>query len=67
MALDQCHEQHNSNLKGDGGVIGITQNETTLTRWMVSGPEIARIVAEFGEKYGLPGNQLKVLNCMLNK
>ena len=27
--------------------IGLTENETTLDRWFVSGPEVARILSEF--------------------
>ena len=34
-------------IKGEGGVIGITENPNALLRWMVAGPELARMVAEF--------------------
>ena len=34
-----------------GGVIGITENETALRRWMVAGPETARLVMEYEEKH----------------
>ncbi len=47
MALDQCHEQNNAMVKGSGGAIGLTGNPGALRRWMVVGPEIARITAEF--------------------
>lgn len=47
IALDQNHEQMNEVIKGDGGAVGLTENEAALKRWMVSGPEIARIVNEF--------------------
>ena len=43
IALDQNHEQMNEVIKG----VGLTENETALKRWMVSGPEIACIVNEF--------------------
>ena len=33
-------------VKRDGGVIGITENESTLRRWMIAGPEIARVISE---------------------
>lgn len=46
MEMDQAHEQQNELIKGVGGVIGLTENPA-LHRWMVSGPEIARIVSEF--------------------
>ncbi len=47
MALDQAHEQLNSFVKGDGGAVGLTENPAALLRWMVSGPEMARIISEF--------------------
>ena len=47
ISLDQAHEQMNDKLKGDGGMIGLTENSNGLRRWMVSGPEVARIVQEF--------------------
>ncbi len=50
MALDQCHEQNNATVKESGGAIGLLTNPSALRRWMVAGPEIARIVSEFEEK-----------------
>ena len=47
IALDQAHEQENASIKGDGGAIGLTENPAALRRWMVAGPAIARIIAEF--------------------
>jgi hypothetical protein len=47
MAIDQCHEQSNATVKGDGGIIGLTEDEHALRRWMVSGPEVARVIKEF--------------------
>ena len=49
MAHDQVHEQLNAMVKGDGGVIGITENDDTLRRWSVAGPETARVLAEYSE------------------
>ena len=43
IPLDQAHEQN----KSDGGAIGITDNATALRRWMVAGPEVARVIVEF--------------------
>lgn len=37
MALDQCHEQHNADVKGKGGAIGIFDNPDCLLRWTVAG------------------------------
>ena len=47
IPLGQAHEQNNELIKGEGGVIGITENPTALLRWMVAGPELARMVTEF--------------------
>lgn len=47
IALDQCHEQNNAFVKGVGGAIGLTNNPAALRRWMIGGPEIARMVADF--------------------
>ena len=37
----------NDLLKGDGGVIGITDNPSTLITYITAGPEFYRIVDEF--------------------
>lgn len=47
MALDQAHEQVNALVKGDGGAVGLTDNPNALQHWMVAGPEISRMIAEF--------------------
>ena len=47
IAPDQYHEQMNEIIKKDGREVGLTENEAALKRWMVLGPEIARIVNEF--------------------
>lgn len=51
MPLDQAHEQNNETVKGSGGAIGLTENPAALKRWMVAGPEQARILSEFEELY----------------
>ena len=50
MALDQCHELNNATVKESGGAIGLLTNPSALRRWMVAGPEIARMVSEFETK-----------------
>ena len=50
MPIDQSHEQNNAVVKGSGGAIGLTGNPGALRRWMVAGPEIARITTEFEEQ-----------------
>ena len=47
IPLDQAHEKNNELIKGDGGIIGITENPGALLRWMVARPELARMVKEF--------------------
>jgi len=47
IPIDQAHEQNNALAKGEGGAVGLTDNPSALRRWMVSGPEIARIINEF--------------------
>ena len=47
IPIDQAHEQNNALIKGDGGAVGLTENPSALRRWMVAGPEVARVVEEF--------------------
>ena len=44
MAIDQAHEQNNAAVKGDGGAVGLTENPSALKRWMICGPEMARLI-----------------------
>jgi len=47
IPVDQAHEQNNAAIKGDGGAVGLTDNPSALRRWMMAGPELARLVEEF--------------------
>jgi len=47
ISIDQAHEQLNALIKGDGGAIGLTDNDSALTRWTTAGPEVVRILQEF--------------------
>ena len=49
MPIDQAHEQNNELVKGSGGAVGLTQNPEAFRRWMVAGPEQARILQQFEE------------------
>lgn len=51
IAIDHAHEQNNAYVKGDGGAVGLTENPDALRRWMLSGPEIARVIGEFELTY----------------
>ncbi|KAG0723721.1 hypothetical protein GWK47_042072 [Chionoecetes opilio] len=54
IPIDQAHEQNNELVKGEGGAVGLTENPVAFRRWMVAGPEQARLLAEFGEQYADP-------------
>lgn len=47
---DQLHEHNNKCIKGEGGAIGILDNEYALLKWMVSGPRISSLIKEFEKK-----------------
>ena len=47
IPIDHVHEQNNKCVKGDGRAIDLTENTSELLQWMVSGPEIARVINEF--------------------
>ena len=47
IPIDQAHKQNNKLVKGDGGIIGITGNESALNRWIMSGPEVSRLLNQF--------------------
>ena len=40
-------------MKGDGGIIGIAENEAPVTQWTVSGLETARLPMEYVENHSL--------------
>ncbi len=44
---DQADEQNKKLIKIKGGAIGIFDNHTSLMKWRVEGPEIARAVSTF--------------------
>ena len=47
IPIDQAHEQSNACVKVDGRTVGLTENPSALRRWMIAGPEVARIIGEF--------------------
>eukprot|EP00794_Sanderia_malayensis_P020785 gene20785-22814_t len=49
LFVDQALEQQIRFLTGLGGIIGITQNEAALERYLLIAPEVKRIVEEFKE------------------
>ena len=47
LAIGQAHEQANAVIKADGGAIGVTEDPSALIRWMVAGPEVNQLVAQY--------------------
>ena len=47
IAINQAHEQANAVVKADGGAIGVTEDASALRRWMVAGPEVSHLVAQY--------------------
>ena len=47
IATDQGHEQNNATMKGDGGIIGLTEDLGALLRWALAGPEALLVISEF--------------------
>ena len=38
IPLDQAYEQENAKVKGEDGVVGLTENPIALKRWIMAGP-----------------------------
>ncbi len=51
MPIDQAHEQNNELVKGSGGAVGLTENPTAFRKWMIAGPEQARLLKEFEREF----------------
>ena len=47
IGFDQNHEQQNNELNMHGGTLNLS-DECVFTEWAVAGPEIARVIREFG-------------------
>ena len=47
IAIDQAHEEANAVIKGDGGAAGITEGPSALRKWMVAGPAVSQLVAQY--------------------
>lgn len=54
IGLDHNHEQMNAKIKGVGGAIGLTENDMSLAKWLIAGPEVSRMVEEFENSDWLP-------------
>ena len=48
ISIDQAQEQNNKHVKGrQGGIIGLTANESALNCWIALGPQIEEIIQQF--------------------
>jgi len=47
LGIDQAHDQANALIKGDGGVIDVTEDPSALRRWMVADPEVSHLVSQY--------------------
>ena len=47
ISIDQAHKQNNADIRGDGGAVGLTDSPSAPMRWMVAGPEVARLIGDF--------------------
>ena len=46
--IDEAHKRNNRLVKDCGGATGILQNSDMLRRWMTCGPELSRLLHDFG-------------------
>ena len=46
----------NAKVKGVGGAINLTENESSFPRWLICGPEIVRILDEFEGTFNIASN-----------
>ena len=44
-------------LSGNGGIVGLTEDEDKFRRWQICSPEVARVVSEFEDITVLKGNE----------
>ena len=58
MAIDHCHEQVNALIKSDGSAVGLRESPQGLERWMVAGPEIARVLTKFEASFSTPSDTI---------
>ena len=59
IAYDQAHEQLNKVIKGEGGIIALTENERASSQLLITAPEVARLISEFeSEKYNADSGKL---------
>lgn len=47
IAIDPAHEQHIAQIKGVGGIKGLTDNPPAIMCWMIAGPEMAKLLEAY--------------------
>ena len=47
MATDQSNDQMNASVKGLGEVVDLTEDPGALRCWVISCPEVVRVITEF--------------------
>ena len=52
ISMDQAHKMNNKVIKGDGGIIGLTESKSALECWLVCPPEINLLFLQFEKCYG---------------
>ena len=62
--LDQTHEQLSKDIKGDEGMVGLTEDEEKLRHWTICSPEIATAVTELEEGAMLQKSSMVVFITM---
>ena len=68
ISMDQAHEMNNKIIKGDGGIIGLTENKSALERWVVCAPEINLYLLQSEKCYGIAALKTKIRpNFIMNK
>ena len=51
IPIDKAHEQENAKVEGNGGVVGLTENSAAKRQWLLSSPQLARLLTQFEEQY----------------
>ena len=51
IQIDQTHEQNNDLVKRSGSAVGLTENPSAVKKWMIAGPEQARLLKVFDQEY----------------
>ena len=51
IQIDQTHEQNNDLVKRSGSAVGFTENTSAVKKWMITGPEPARLLNVFDQEY----------------